>query len=54
VLGEVLNTVFGRLPAAHDMDRAPGADDDTDHVLALINDPARFGRIKATITELLA
>ena len=51
---EVLNTVFGELPASHDMDRAPGAGDETDQVLALINDPARLDRIKATIVELLS
>jgi hypothetical protein len=54
VVPEVLTAVFGELPAAHGLDRAPGADrGGPEEVLALIGEPARLRRIIATVVRLL-
>ncbi|MCU7728868.1 hypothetical protein ODJ79_34585 [Actinoplanes sp. KI2] len=54
VVPEVLTAVFGELPAAHGLDRAPGADrGGPEEVVALIGEPARLRRIIATVVHLL-
>ncbi|WP_030434611.1 hypothetical protein [Actinoplanes subtropicus] len=54
VVPEVLAAVFGELPAAHGLDRVPGADrGGPEEVVALIAEPARLRRVIATVVRLL-
>lgn len=54
VVADVLGVVFGALPAAHDLDRSPGADPTgPEQAAALIADPDRLNRVVATVVELL-
>ncbi|MEU4789729.1 hypothetical protein ACFWRG_02465 [Micromonospora tulbaghiae] len=51
---EVLGTVFGALPAAHGLDRAPGDDPiGAEQVDALVGDPDRLDHVVETVIELL-
>lgn len=55
VVSDVLNTVFGALPASYDLDRLTGDElAGPDQVVALIDDPDRLRRIAATVVELLS
>jgi hypothetical protein len=52
---EVVETMFGALPAAHDLDRIPGAGPVVpERAVALINDPAALERIMTAVLGLLS
>jgi hypothetical protein len=54
VVTEVIEIVFGRLPASYGSDRAPGRGDTApEQVIALIEDPDRRERIVAAVLRLL-
>ncbi len=54
VASEVLRTVFDGMPAGYGSDQVPGTGETgPDHVVALIEDPARMDRIVAAVIELL-
>lgn len=54
VVGSVLRTVFGSVPAGYDSDRAPGrGETGPERVLALLDDPQQRERIVAAVLELL-
>jgi hypothetical protein len=54
VIAEVLETVFGDVPASYGSDRAPGSPDTgPDQVIALIEDPDRRAEIVAAALRIL-
>ncbi|MFC5262309.1 hypothetical protein ACFPJ1_09310 [Kribbella qitaiheensis] len=53
VITDVLGTVFGSLPASHDLERMPADEGGLRHVAALIEDPVKLKRIVAAVLDLL-
>lgn len=54
VITDVLGTVFGSLPASHDLERMPADQGGLHQVEALIDDPVKLKRIVAAVLDLLA
>ncbi|MFI5707058.1 hypothetical protein [Kribbella sp. NPDC051620] len=54
VITDVLGTVFGSLPAPHDLERMPADEGGLHQAAALIDDPVELERIVAAVLDLLA
>ncbi|MEV6415095.1 hypothetical protein [Kribbella sp. NPDC051718] len=53
VITDVLGTVFGSLPTAHDLERLPADEGALHQAAALIDDPVKLKRIVAAVLDLL-